>query len=258
MGKTAFVVSMATAMAFQHKIPVALFNLEMSAVQLVKRILSNVCEIDGQTLKSGRLKDPEWKRLLTKSAELNEVPLYINDTPSLSVFELRSKARRLVREHGVELIIIDYLQLMNASGMGFGNREQEVSMISRNLKMLAKELRIPIIALSQLNRGVENRQGDANSKRPQLSDLRESGAIEQDADIVILLDRSMNEEEAAREKRPDIGVTNLIIAKNRSGSLADISLTFVGSSTKFVEVVSGYDDADGIAKQQEETGAYAQ
>ena len=232
---------MATAMAFQHKIPVALFNLEMSAVQLVKRILSNVCEIDGQTLKSGRLKDPEWKRLLTKSAELNEVPLYINDTPSLSVFELRSKARRLVREHGVELIIIDYLQLMNASGMGFGNREQEVSMISRNLKMLAKELRIPIIALSQLNRGVENRQGDANSKRPQLSDLRESGAIEQDADIVCFIHRP-EYYKITRDPNTDEdlrGIGEFIIAKHRNGPIGDVRMRFKSEYAKFMNLEDG-------------------
>ena len=157
MGKTAFVVSMAKNMAVDHGIPVALFNLEMSAVQLVKRFLSNVCEIDGQKIKSGRLDDGEWTRLHNRIGMLEGAPLYINDTPSLSVFELRTKARRLVREHQVKMIIIDYLQLMNASGMSFGNREQEVSTISRSLKMLAKELNIPIIALSQLNRGVENR-----------------------------------------------------------------------------------------------------
>lgn len=241
MGKTAFVVSMATAMAFQHKIPVALFNLEMSAVQLVKRVLSNVCEIDGQTLKSGRLKDEEWKKLIVKSAELNEVPLYINDTPSLSVFELRSKARRLVREHGVELIIIDYLQLMNASGMSFGSREQEVSIISRNLKMLAKELRIPIIALSQLNRGVENRQGDANSKRPQLSDLRESGAIEQDADIVCFIHRPeyykiTSDPNTGEDLR---GVGEFIIAKHRNGPVGDVRMRFKSEYAKFTNLDDG-------------------
>lgn len=246
MGKTAFVVSMATAMAFRHKVPVALFNLEMSAVQLAKRVLSNVAEIDGQTLKSGRLKEDEWQKLLIKSAELREVPLYINDTPSLSVFELRSKARRLVREHGVELIIIDYLQLMNASGMGFGNREQEVSMVSRSLKMLAKELKIPIIALSQLNRGVENRQGDANSKRPQLSDLRESGAIEQDADIVCFIHRpeyyKITTDPNTGENLRGIG--EFIIAKHRNGPVGDVRLRFQSQFAKF----SNLDDK-GVASQ---------
>lgn len=241
MGKTAFVVSMATAMAFQHKIPVALFNLEMSGVQLTKRILSNVTEIDGQSLKSGRLKDDEWKKLIIKAAELKEVPLYINDTPSLSVFELRSKARRLVREHSVELIIIDYLQLMNASGMGFGNREQEVSMISRSLKMLAKELKIPIIALSQLNRGVENRQGDANSKRPQLSDLRESGAIEQDADIVCFIHRPeyykiTTDPNTGEDLR---GIGEFIIAKHRNGPVGDVRLRFKSDYAKFSNLEDG-------------------
>lgn len=237
MGKTAFVVSMATAMAFQHKRPVALFNLEMSATQLVKRVLSNVCEIDGQTIKNGQLNAEEWQRLNYKISELENIPLYLNDTPSLSVFELRSKARRLVREHNVELIIIDYLQLMNASGMGFGNREQEVSMISRSLKMLAKELRIPIIALSQLNRGVENRQGDANSKRPQLSDLRESGAIEQDADIVCFIHRPEYYKITQDEEGNDLrGIGEFIIAKHRNGPVGDVRLRFKSDFAKFMNL----------------------
>ncbi len=243
MGKTAFVVSMATAMAFEKKKAVALFNLEMSGTQLVKRVLSNVCEIDGQALKSGRLSADEWVRLGAKAGELESIPLYLNDTPSLSVFELRSKARRLVREHGVELIIIDYLQLMNASGMGFGNREQEVSMISRSLKMLAKELRIPIIALSQLNRGVENRQGDANSKRPQLSDLRESGAIEQDADIVCFIHRPEYYKITVDDQGNDLrGVGEFIIAKHRNGPVGDVRLQFKSNYAKF----SNYEDG-GVA-----------
>lgn len=245
MGKTAFVVSMATAMAFAHKKAVALFNLEMSGTQLVKRVLSNVCEIDGNSLKSGRLNQDEWVRLIAKSSELEKIPLFLNDTPSLSVFELRSKARRLVREHGVELIIIDYLQLMNASGMGFGNREQEVSMISRSLKMLAKELRIPIIALSQLNRGVENRQGDANSKRPQLSDLRESGAIEQDADIVCFIHRPEYYKITVDEEGNDLrGKAEFIIAKHRNGPVGDVRLLFKSQFAKFANL-----DDDGIANK---------
>lgn len=251
MGKTAFVVSMATAMAFQHKKAVALFNLEMSGTQLVKRILSNVCEIDGQALKSGRLSADEWVRLSAKASELESIPLFLNDTPSLSVFELRSKARRLVREHGVELIIIDYLQLMNASGMGFGNREQEVSMISRSLKMLAKELRIPIIALSQLNRGVENRQGDANSKRPQLSDLRESGAIEQDADIVCFIHRPEYYKITTDEQGNDLrGLGEFIIAKHRNGPVGDVRLRFKSDFAKFANL-----DDNGIANTLSGQGA---
>lgn len=235
MGKTAFVVSMAKNMAIDLNIPVALFNLEMSAVQLVKRVLSNVAEVDGQKIKSGRLDAGEWEQLTSQLKLLESAPLYINDTPSLSVFELRSKARRLVREFGVKLIIIDYLQLMNASGMGFGNREQEVSIISRSLKMLAKELKIPIIALSQLNRGVENRQGDANSKRPQLSDLRESGAIEQDADIVCFIHRpeyyKITQDPNTGEDLRGLG--EFIIAKHRNGPVGDVRLRFKSDFAKF-------------------------
>lgn len=250
MGKTAFVVSMATMMAFQHKKAVALFNLEMSGVQLVKRILSNVCEIDGSTLKSGRLNADEWQRLGAKASELESIPLFLNDTPSLSVFELRSKARRLVREHGVELIIIDYLQLMTASGMNFGSREQEVSIISRSLKMLAKELRIPIIALSQLNRGVENRQGDANSKRPQLSDLRESGAIEQDADIVCFIHRPEYYKITQDEQGNDLrGLGEFIIAKHRNGPIGDVRLVFKSQYAKF----TNYGDHELANKIQSST-----
>ncbi|MDE5959288.1 MAG: replicative DNA helicase, partial [Muribaculaceae bacterium] len=188
MGKTAFVLSMAKNMAVNAKIPVALFSLEMSNVQLVNRMIVNVCEIPGEKIKSGQLAPYEWGQLDYKIKELYDAPMYVDDTPSLSVFELRTKARRLVREHGVKIIIIDYLQLMNASGMSFGSRQEEVSTISRSLKGLAKELNIPIIALSQLNRGVENREG-IDGKRPQLSDLRESGAIEQDADMVCFIHR---------------------------------------------------------------------
>ena len=188
MGKTAFVLSMAKNMAVNAKIPVALFSLEMANVQLVNRLIVNVCEIPGEKIKSGQLAPYEWGQLDYKIKELYDAPLYVDDTPSLSVFELRTKARRLVREHGVKIIIIDYLQLMNASGMSFGSRQEEVSTISRSLKGLAKELNIPIIALSQLNRGVESREG-IDGKRPQLSDLRESGAIEQDADMVCFIHR---------------------------------------------------------------------
>jgi len=191
MGKTAFVLSMAKNMAVNYEIPVAIFSLEMSNVQLVNRLISNVCELGGEKIKSGQLSPMEWDQLMSRVKELQDARLYIDDTPSLSILELRTKARRLVREHQVRFIIIDYLQLMNATGMKFGSREQEVSMISRSLKQLAKELDIPIVALSQLNRSVETRgkDGDRDSKRPQLSDLRESGAIEQDADIVCFIHR---------------------------------------------------------------------
>lgn len=189
MGKTAFVLSMAKNMAVNYNTPVAIFSLEMSNLQLVNRLVSNVCELPSEKIKSGQLSPMEWDQLMARIKHLYGAPLFIDDTPSLSIFELRTKARRLVREHNVKIIIIDYLQLMNASGMKFGSREQEVSMISRSLKQLAKELNIPIIALSQLNRSVESRGEGKDGKRPQLSDLRESGAIEQDADIVCFIHR---------------------------------------------------------------------
>ena len=173
-------------MSIDRNIPVAIFSLEMSKVQLVNRLIMNVCELEGEKIKTGKMSKEDKMRLNTKINIMKGKPLYMDDTPSLSVFELRSKARKLVREHGVRMIIIDYLQLMNAQGSSFGSREQEVSIISRNLKALAKELDIPIVALSQLNRGVEARQG-IEGKTPQLSDLRESGAIEQDADMVCFI-----------------------------------------------------------------------
>lgn len=232
MGKTAFVLSMAKNMAVNYSTPVAVFSLEMSNLQLVNRMISNVCEIEGSKIKSGQLTSVEWNQLMGRIKNLNGAPLYIDDTPSLSIFELQTKARRLVREHGIRMIIIDYLQLMNASGMKFGSREQEVSMISRSLKQLAKELNIPIVALSQLNRSVESR---TDGKRPQLSDLRESGAIEQDADIVCFIHRPeyyLRSDTDANGN--DIrGVAEFIVAKHRSGSVDDIKLRFTAKYARF-------------------------
>ena len=188
MGKTAFALSMAKNIAADQHIPMAFFSLEMSGVQLTNRLISNACEIGGKKILNGNLDRTDWERFDKRINNLIGAPLYIDDTPGLSVFELKTKARRLVNEHQIKLIMIDYLQLMNANGMRFNNRQEEVSNISRSLKGLAKELNIPIIALSQLNRGVEERQG-AEGKRPMLSDLRESGAIEQDADMVIFVHR---------------------------------------------------------------------
>jgi len=237
MGKTAFVLSMAKNIAVNYKHPVAVFSLEMSNVQLVNRLIVNVCEIEGEKIKNGQLADHEWIQLDQKIKDLYDAPLYIDDTPSLSIFEFRTKARRLVREEHVEIIIIDYLQLMNASGSGFGSREQEVSMISRSLKGLAKELNIPIIALSQLNRGVENRTGNgADAKRPQLADLRESGAIEQDADMVCFIHRPEYYkimEDA--EGNSLAGMAEIIIAKHRNGSVGDVRLRFKGQFAKFTD-----------------------
>lgn len=232
MGKTAFVLSMAKNMAVNFNIPVAIFSLEMSNLQLVNRLISNVCEIDGAKIKSGQLTQLEWQQTMARLNALYGAPLYVDDTPSLSVFELRTKARRLVREKQVKFIIIDYLQLMNASGMKFGSREQEVSMISRNLKQLAKELNIPIVALSQLNRSVESRSDD---KRPQLSDLRESGAIEQDADMVCFIHRPEYYSRSGEDAQGnDIrGLAQFIIAKHRSGSVDDVKLRFRASFARF-------------------------
>ena len=233
MGKTAFVLSMAKNMAVNARIPVALFSLEMSNVQLVNRMIVNVCEIPGEKIKSGQLAPYEWGQLDYKIKELYDAPLYVDDTPSLSVFELRTKARRLVREHNVKIIIIDYLQLMNASGMSFGSRQEEVSTISRSLKGLAKELNIPIIALSQLNRGVESREG-IEGKRPQLSDLRESGAIEQDADMVCFIHRPEYYKIYSDDKGNDLrGMAEIIIAKHRNGAVGDVLLRFKGEYARF-------------------------
>ena len=233
MGKTAFVLSMAKNMAVTNKVPVALFSLEMSNVQLVNRLIVNVCEIPGEKIKSGQLAPYEWGQLDYKIKELYDAPLYVDDTPSLSVFELRTKARRLVREHGVQIIIIDYLQLMNASGMSFGSRQEEVSTISRSLKGLAKELNIPIVALSQLNRGVESREG-IDGKRPQLSDLRESGAIEQDADMVCFIHRPEYYKIYTDEKGNDLhGMAEIIIAKHRNGAVGDVLLRFRAEYARF-------------------------
>ena len=228
MGKTAFVLSMAKNMAVNHNTPVALFSLEMSNVQLVNRLIVNVCEIPGEKIKSGRLENYEWEQLDFKIKELYDAPIYVDDTPSLSVFELRTKARRLVREHGIKIIIIDYLQLMNASGMAFGSRQEEVSTISRSLKGLAKELNIPIIALSQLSRSVESRQ----VKRPMLSDLRESGSLEQDADIVMFLYR----EDYYNPETENKNITELIVAKHRNGPVGTVNLFFHKQFTKFVSL----------------------
>ncbi len=224
MGKTALVLSMAKNMAVNYKLPIGVFSLEMSNVQLVNRLIVNVCQIEGEKIKSGRLDDHEWERLDSKIKELYDAPIYVDDTPSLSIFELRTKARRLVREHGVQMLVIDYLQLMNASGMNYGSREQEVSMISRSLKGLAKELNIPIIALSQLNRGVESRQGEG--KRPQLSDLRESGAIEQDADIVCFIHRPEYYKITEDEHGSTAGLAEIVISKHRNGPTGIVRMRF--------------------------------
>ncbi|MCR5132047.1 MAG: replicative DNA helicase [Prevotella sp.] len=233
MGKTSFALSLAKNIAVDYRKPIALFSLEMNNVQLAQRLISNVCEIPGQKILSGQLSDDEWSRFDRNINKLYGSPIFIDDTPGLSVFELRTKARRLVREKGVKIIMIDYLQLMNANGMRFGNRQEEVSTISRSLKGLAKELNIPILALSQLNRGVEGREG-LEGKRPQLSDLRESGAIEQDADMVLFVHRPEYYRIFQDEHGNDLhGIAQILIAKHRKGGTGDVNLRFRGEFTRF-------------------------
>ena len=234
MGKTAFVLSMAKNMGVMGH-PVAIFSLEMSNLQLVNRLIMNVCSIEGSKLRSGSLSREDWAALDQNIPQLQHAPIYIDDTPGLSIFELRSKARRLVREKGVECIIIDYLQLMSA-GQKMQSREIEVSTISRSLKGLAKELDIPIIALSQLNRSLEGRAG-VEGKVPQLSDLRESGAIEQDADMVCFIHRYdyfYRQGERSEGYDPsEVGKGHIIIAKHRNGATTDVKLRFENIYAKF-------------------------
>ena len=245
---TAFVLSMARNIAIDFGQPVALFSLEMSSVQLITRLISSETGLSSEKLRTGKLEKHEWEQLSTKVKDLEKAPLYIDDSPSLSIFDLRAKARRLSSQHGIKLIIVDYLQLMTAggsNGKGGGNREQEISTISRNLKALAKELEVPVIALSQLSRAVETR---GSSKRPLLSDLRESGAIEQDADIVSFIYRPEYykiDEWDDQEQTPTAGQAEFIIAKHRNGSLENIRLKFIGNLGKFdnlEEFGSTFDD----------------
>ena len=256
MGKTAFVLSMAKNIAVDRGIPTAIFSLEMSNVQLVNRLIMNVCELEGDKIKTGKMSKEDKLRLNTKINIMKGKPLYMDDTPSLSIYELRSKARKLVNEHGVKLIIIDYLQLMNAQGSSFGSREQEVSIISRGLKGLAKELDIPIIALSQLNRGVEARTG-IEGKTPQLSDLRESGAIEQDADMVCFIHRPeyyriFNDEKSGKDLR---GLAQIIVAKHRNGATDSIWLRFRGKYAKFQNEDDAFDSNELDGPMRPESGA---
>jgi replicative DNA helicase len=240
MGKTAFVISMAKNMAIDFGHGVAVFSLEMSSVQLITRMISSETGLTSEKLRKGNLEAHEWEQLNVKVKKLSDAPIFIDDTPSLSVFDLRAKARRLVSQHNVKIIVIDYLQLMTAGGKAGGNREQEISMISRNLKALAKELSVPVIALSQLSRAVETRGG---SKRPLLSDLRESGAIEQDADIVSFIFRpeyyGMTEWDDD-EHTPCEGQGEFIVAKHRNGGLDNIRLKFTGHLAKFSDLEEGF------------------
>ena len=233
MGKTSFALSIAKNVAIDYRKPIAFFSLEMNNVQLVNRLISNVCSIPGNKILNGQLTPDEWERFDSNIRKMQGAPIYVDDTPGLSIFELRTKARRLVREHGIELLMIDYLQLMNANGMRFNSRQEEVSTISRSLKGLAKELNIPVLALSQLSRAVEQRDGP-EGKRPQLSDLRESGAIEQDADMVLFVHRPEYYHILQDEKENDLhGMAQIIIAKHRKGATGDVLLNFRGEYTRF-------------------------
>ncbi|MEZ5069805.1 MAG: replicative DNA helicase [Bacteroidales bacterium] len=233
MGKTAFVLSMARNMAVDHSRPVAIFSLEMSSIQLVNRLIIGETQLASDKIRTGRLENWEWEQLEYKIKDLEKAPIYVDDTPGISIFEFRAKCRRLKQKYDVQAVIIDYLQLMSGN-KDSGSREQEVSQISRSLKSVAKELDIPILALSQLNRSVEMRSGN---KRPQLSDLRESGAIEQDADLVLFIHRpeyyGLDTDEEGNSLK---GIAEIIVAKHRNGPVGDVQLKFVREFAKFVDL----------------------
>ncbi|HMM11389.1 MAG TPA: replicative DNA helicase [Bacteroidales bacterium] len=238
MGKTALALNLARNAAVLHKRPVAFFSLEMSSVQLVTRLISTEASIPADKLRSGKLEQHEWTQLVIKIAPLIDAKIFIDDTPQLSIFELRAKCRRLKQQHDIQMVFVDYLQLMTSGGENRGNREQEISNISRSLKALAKELDIPVLALSQLSRSVENRPG---SKKPILSDLRESGAIEQDADLVVFIYRPEYYGLAADTENNDTkGLAVINIAKHRNGKLGDVNLRFVSQFALFEDPASSY------------------
>ncbi|MGY8866287.1 MAG: replicative DNA helicase, partial [Methylophagaceae bacterium] len=224
MGKTTFAMNLAEHAAIKSKVPVAVFSMEMPADALAMRMLSSLGQIDQHRLRTGRLNDDDWPRLTSAIALLNEAPLFIDDTPALTVTELRARARRLKREHGLSMIVIDYIQLMQGSSRSSNeNRATEISEISRSLKALAKELEVPVVALSQLNRSLEQRP----NKRPIMSDLRESGAIEQDADLIVFIYR----DEVYNEDSAEKGKAEIIISKQRNGPIGTVALTFQGKYT---------------------------
>jgi len=225
MGKTTLAMNVAEHVAIKSKLPVVIFSMEMPGESIVMRLLSSLCRIDQLKIRTGKLEDEDWPRISSTVSMLSEAPLFIDDTPALSPAELRARARRLSKEHGqLGLIVVDYLQLMQVPGFN-ENRTAEISEISRSLKSLAKELKVPVIALSQLNRGLEQRA----DKRPVMSDLRESGAIEQDADLIVFIYR----DEVYNENSPDKGIAEIIIAKQRNGPIGKVRLTFLGQYTCF-------------------------
>ena len=234
MGKSAFALNIATNAAVKAKIPVAIFSLEMSKEQMVNRILCSEAMVDSNKVRTGKLEEDDWTKLAETIGPLSEAEIYIDDTPGISVMEIRAKCRKLKLEKNIGMVVIDYLQLVQGSNKRNGSREQEISEISRSLKILAKELNVPVIALSQLSRAVEQRP----DHRPMLSDLRESGAIEQDADIVIFLYRDDYYNEDSEKK----GIAEVIIAKHRGGSTGTVDLLWLGSYTKFVDLERRFDD----------------
>ncbi|MCS6903939.1 MAG: replicative DNA helicase [Bacteroidia bacterium] len=234
MGKTAFILSIARNAAVLANKAVAIFSLEMAATQLVQRLLCAEAELDAQKMRTGNLDENEWRQLNAKIAQLIKAPIYIDDTPALAIHDLRAKCRRLKMEKNIDMVVIDYLQLMRAENVKGANREQEIASISRSLKQLAKELEIPVIALSQLSRAVETRGGD---KRPMLSDLRESGSIEQDADVVMFLYRPeyyglLTDEDG----NPTQGIAEVIIGKQRNGPVDKVRLQFISRFAKFMDL----------------------
>jgi replicative DNA helicase len=236
MGKTAFTLNIAQHVALQSRTGVAFFSLEMSKESLVQRMLTSEARVDANSVRSGRIRDEDWPRLARVAGQISQAPIYIDDTPGITVLEMRAKSRRLAAdpESNLGLIVVDYLQLM--SGPNAENRQQEVSQISRGLKALAKELRVPVVALSQLSRAPEQRSGDEKG-RPQLSDLRESGAIEQDADLILFIFRQevyAEKDEAGRLKNPDLdGKAEIIIGKQRNGPIGVVPLVFHKAYTRF-------------------------
>ena len=247
MGKTAFSLAMARNAALhpEHAVGVAIFSLEMGSHQLAQRLLTSEARVDAQSARTGRLRDEDWPNLARAAGKLSAAPIYIDDTPSLGVLELRAKCRRLKAEHDIGLVIVDYLQLMHGSASARSNREQEIAQISRSLKGLAKELDLPVIALSQLSRAVESRGGD---KRPQLSDLRESGSIEQDADVVAFIYRAERYGITVDENGQSTeGMGEIIIGKQRNGPIGSVQLAFVNQYARFENLTSYYQNDAGAA-----------
>ncbi len=254
MGKTAFALTMARNAAIDFKKPVAVFSLEMSSIQLVTRLMSSETEIPQEKLRKGNLEDHEWAQLNARISSLIEAPLYIDDTAALSIFDLRAKCRRLKAHHDIQMVIVDYLQLMQGSQDTRGNREQEISSISRALKTLAKELNIPVIALSQLSRASEKREKAA---KPILSDLRESGSIEQDADMVMFIYRPEYYKIDVDENGDSTaGVADIIIAKNRNGPLKDVRIRFISKYAKFVDAELEYTPVSNIPANASFDGSF--